>query len=90
MLVGVIFNGEWLDIVLPSNKVEVVIIDILARKNRTTREQAKMLFKQCNQQELEKKFEKEIKKEFASYIKNEVGGWEKYEKKLEKWKMGKK
>lgn len=89
MLVGVIFNGEWLDIVLPANKVEVVLIDLLARKNRITREQAKLLFKQYNQQELEKKFAKEIKKEFANYIKKEVADWLKYEKKLEKWKRGK-
>lgn len=90
MLVGVMFKDEWLDIVLPANKVQVVIIDLIAKKNRITKEQAKAMFNQHDQAYFERKFEKEIKREFSSYISNEVSGWLNYDEKLNKLKRNKK
>ena len=90
MLVGVMFKDEWLDIVLPADKVKVIIVDLLARKSRITKEQAKAIFNQHDQAYFEKKFEKEIKREFSSYISNEVSGWLNYDEKLNKLKRNKK
>ena len=89
MLVGVIFKDEWLDIVLPADKVKEEIIKLLIIKKAISREKAKAIFNQYGQEYFEKKFAKEIKKKFVNYINNEVTSWFNYDEKLKKLKRNK-
>lgn len=90
MLIGVMFKDEWLDIVLPGQKVRAVLVRIIANKYKLTKENADKVVSRFDQRELERIFEKQIKKEFDSYIKNERHLWQLYDNELEKLKRSKK
>lgn len=79
MLIGATINGEYIDICLPQNKVEIFLAKLIATREKISLREAEARVKATSKQELRKKYENEIKVHFNYFIERELAKWRNYD-----------
>ena len=79
MLIGATINGEYIDICLPQDKVELFLAKLVATQDKISLREATERIKKADKLELRNKYEKELKVKFGYYIEREITKWRNYD-----------
>lgn len=83
MLIGSKINGEYIDIHIPQEKVNVFLAGIIAKKQQISLADAMQKLKTMDIQVLQKQYEPQIRARFSSHIAKEIVAWHNYDRYLE-------
>ena len=79
MLIGATINGEYIDICLPQERVEIFLAKLLSKKWKISFTQARQKLKSQDMRALQKEYEAEIRKHFGYLIDQEITKWRNYD-----------